>query len=289
MVKKVYAVTVGGDLMRNNMGMMDPEMMFPDLTAESKQDGSYQPDGSPMDKSPSGLPWKAVWHMNSFDRSYWLTSNPLPVTQQNLMRGKTIYLERCAGCHGAEGDGKGTAAQFLMPKPFNFKSEEMNGPGASDGQMYHRILTAGPGTAMENFGTRLSVEDIWRVVLFLRTIPNGGLEEDIPTPDMWEVWTPPEPMLNYVENHPMTADTGPRDVGDPFMQAARWIAPGMAPDDMILVGGKLPMTLDRLAQAIESRYMSMLDTAYQDALDRGEELPSKEKLTSMDGVQFHNP
>ena len=30
---------------------------------------------------------------------------------------------------------------------------------------------------MENFGTRLSVEDIWRVVLFLRTIHNGTLTD----------------------------------------------------------------------------------------------------------------
>ena len=40
---------------------------------------------------------------------------------------------------------------------------------------------------MENFGTRLSVEDIWRVVLFLKTIPNGGLEKT-PTPDMYVNW-----------------------------------------------------------------------------------------------------
>ena len=29
---------------------------------------------------------------------------------------------------------------------------------------------------MENFGDRLSVDDIWRVVLFVKTIPNGTLE-----------------------------------------------------------------------------------------------------------------
>ena len=29
---------------------------------------------------------------------------------------------------------------------------------------------------MENFGDRLSVNDIWRVVLFIKTIPNGTLD-----------------------------------------------------------------------------------------------------------------
>ena len=36
----------------------------------------------------------------------------------------------------------------------------------------------GPGRAMENFGERLSVDDIWRVVLFVKTIPNGTLDQE---------------------------------------------------------------------------------------------------------------
>ena len=50
----------------------------------------------------------------------------MPVTQQNLLRGKDIYLRRCAGCHGAKGDGKGPAAEFLAPKPFDFTSDDGN-------------------------------------------------------------------------------------------------------------------------------------------------------------------
>lgn len=41
---------------------------------------------------------------------------------------------------------------------------------------------------MENFGTRLSVDDIWKVTLFVKTIPNGGLTAEVPTPDMYIRW-----------------------------------------------------------------------------------------------------
>ena len=286
------AIYVGVRLMRINGGMMDPQMAFPDLVQQLQNEGSFVADGSPMDKSPSGLPWKLVWHMNSFDRGYWLTDNPLPLTQQNLMRGKDIYLNRCSGCHGLQGDGKGPAADFLMPKPFDFTSEEVNGAGASSGQMYHRILTAGPGTAMENFGTRLSVEDIWRTVLFLRTIQNGSLQQDLVTVDMYQDWTPPPPMLRYIDEHPISeqsAGPGPSAALDPFDVAAGWVSPGMADGDEILVGGKLPMTLDRLSDLIRSTYFARLEEAYNEAEARGEELPPREFVMSTDGLQFHAP
>lgn len=284
-------ITVGNLLMRGNMGMAAFENVFPDVVQQLQQSGEYNMQGSAQDKSPSGLPWMAVWMVNSFERSYWLTRDPLPLTQSNLLRGKEIFLKRCTGCHGEQGDGKGPAAEFLMPKPFDFTStSDMNGPGASDGMLYHRILTAGPGTAMENFGTRLSVEDIWRVVLFLRTIQNGGLEQPLVTTDMFSVWQPPQPLLNYIDQHPIQDAPGIRNTkSDPFMAAAQWTAPGMAEGDEIMVGGKLPINLEWLSSLIEQRYMTMLEQAYNEAQARGEELPSKEQIMSTEGLQFVAP
>lgn len=275
------------------MGMGGPgSQALSDLIEKLKESGDYRPSGKPMDKSPSGLPWMAVWHLNSFERGYWLTPDPLEVTQQNLIRGKAIYLKRCSGCHGQNGDGKGPAADALMVKPFDFSADSVSSnPGASSGMMYHRILTAGPGTAMENFGTRLSVEDIWRVVLFLRTIHKGGLSEPLPTVEMFEKWNPPQPLLNYVETHPVQAKLPVPEPGseDAFMKAAHWISPGMAADDVILVGGQIPMNLDRLSALVKETYFNMVSTAYEDAKGRGEQLPEREKLMSVAGITFHAP
>src|ERR1043166_2277363 len=42
------------------------------------------------------------------------------VTPELLARGKTVYTQNCAACHGLNGDGKGDAAAFLAPKPRDF-------------------------------------------------------------------------------------------------------------------------------------------------------------------------
>lgn len=42
--------------------------------------------------------------------------------QEMLKHGKDVYMNRCIGCHGVKGDGKGPAATFLDPKPRDFTS-----------------------------------------------------------------------------------------------------------------------------------------------------------------------
>ncbi|MDQ6766018.1 MAG: cbb3-type cytochrome c oxidase subunit II [Verrucomicrobiota bacterium] len=291
------AQTVGDMLMQINMGNLDPAQAFPQLVDELTKSGEYKPAGAPMDKSSWGAPWMAVWMLNSFERGYWLTNDPLPLTQPNLVKGKDIFLKRCSGCHGAQGNGKGPAAQFLSPQPFDFTQAGMMGPNGffgSDGMFYHRILTAGPGTAMENFGTRLSVQDIWRVVLFLRTIQNGSLasQDVVPTVDMWQAWSAPPELLNYIKDHPI--DQGPGVINsaqsDPFAAAAQWLAPGLAANDTVLVGGKLPMTPARLTNLIRTTYFAMVQQAYDDAIGRGESgLPPRAQIFSVEGVVFHEP
>lgn len=290
------AQLVGKNLMLSNMGARDPAEVYPDLVQRLTDQGVYRPDGQGSDKNEWGLPWMATWMLNSFERSYWLTQNPLPVTQSNLLRGKEIYLKRCSGCHGARGDGGGPGADFLAPSPFDFTATGMmgvTGPFSGDGHFYHRILVGGHGTAMENFGTRLSVEDIWRTVLFLRTIQNGSLlpENPVPSVEMWQPWEPPQPLLDYIDAHPI--QDGPGVINqvqsEPFTAAAHWVEPGMAPGDEIYVGGKLPMTQELLTALIRQTYMDMVEQAYDEALARGEALPPKEQVLSTEGISFAAP
>ena len=133
-----YAATrTGNYLMRLNAGKAgvdDPDAPVADLVAELRQSGEFRESGTPMDKAPSGMSWMGIWHMNSFSRSYWLTDNPLEVNAENLMRGKATYLQRCSGCHGVEGDGKGPGAERLDVKPFDFtKATLADDSGTSSG------------------------------------------------------------------------------------------------------------------------------------------------------------
>jgi hypothetical protein len=73
------------------------------------------------------------------------------------------------------------------------------------------------------------------------------------------------------------------------MQAARWIAPGMTANDTIYVGGKLPITLDRLAGVIGGLYRADIQRRYDDATARGEAIPALAELQDTEGLVFHAP
>src|SRR3954469_8210927 len=179
-------------------------------------------------------------NLSQIDRSYWLSGDPLPVTEQNLLRGKQVFLERCVGCHGPQGDGKGPGAKFMAPPPADFTSADdaCCGGDTGPGDFYYRILRGWTGTGMENFGERLSVDDIWRVVLFVKTIPNGTLKKDvIPEPSQYIPWSPSPELLAWVNSRQKLADNASfskRQSADPFVQEAMRVFPGLRPADHLV-------------------------------------------------------
>jgi cytochrome c oxidase cbb3-type subunit 2 len=219
-------------------------------------------------------------NLSQIDRSYWLAGNPLPVTEENLLRGKEVFLERCVGCHGLSGDGKGPGAPFLSPPPADFTDADdaCCGGDTGPGDFYYRILRGWQGTAMENFGDRLSVNNIWRVVLFLKTIPNGTLKPNrVPEPRDYIVWQPSKELLAWVKTHQKlanNADFVKKPVTNPYIEEARRVFPGLAPgDSMMLNDGKTQLSLQSAAAGIKALYQDMLDRAWADAQARGEKLP----------------
>jgi len=185
------------------------------------------------------------------------------------------------GCHGPKGDGKGPAATFMSPPPADFtdKDDACCGGDTGPGDFYYRILRGWPGTAMENFGDRLSVNDIWRVVMFVKTIPNGTLAPNrVPEPKDYIVWQPSKELLAWVKSHQtLTNNAGfdKQQVTDPFMQEAMRVFPGLSPADKLVLNDKAhtPLSLDAAAAGIKSLYEDMLDRAWRDAVNRGESMP----------------
>ena len=100
-------------------------------------------------------------------------------------RGKEIYLKRCVWCHGDEGDGLGPAAKRLNPPPRDFslgqykiKSVVFDWDYASDDDIFRMIRDGMPGTAMPEWGDVLSEQDMWDLVIYLKTF--AGIEEEEP-------------------------------------------------------------------------------------------------------------
>ena len=233
---------------------------------------SLKPLSSQLEEAPN---------LSQIDRSYWMSGDPLPVTEQNLLRGKEVFLNRCVGCHGLKGNGKGPGAAFLSPPPADFTDPDdaCCGGDTGPGDFYYRILRGWPGTAMENFGDRLSVDDIWRVVLFVKTIPNGTLKPNrVPEPRDYIVWQPSKELRAWVATHQRLADNADFDkkmASDPYVKEAMHVFPGLAPGDtMKLNDGKTELSLITAAAGIKALYQDMLDRAWRDAVLRGEKLPN---------------
>jgi mono/diheme cytochrome c family protein/Tol biopolymer transport system component len=94
--------------------------------------------------------------------------NPLPVNAQSILAGQKLYLANCAVCHGASGTGDGPAAAGINPRPANFTQHMVPGTH-TDGQVFLWIKNGYPNTAMPAWDKRLSDEQIWQLVSYLRT------------------------------------------------------------------------------------------------------------------------
>ncbi|MHB0867502.1 MAG: cbb3-type cytochrome c oxidase subunit II [Thermoleophilia bacterium] len=232
-----------------------------------------------------GLGWPDPINLNIVDRTFWLAGNPLPVTTDNLLRGREIFQERCIGCHGQGGAAVSEAARYLSPPPIDFTSPEdaSGGNDTSPGDYYYRILRGIRGSGMENFGTRLSVDDIWRVVLFLKTIPNGGLQK-LPTPDMYIQWQPPQPLHDYVQKHPIEANKQFQNQGgpeDPFLLEAGHVLAGLNNSESFMLPGYGEISLEAAARDIKAIYDQFLNEGWNDFQKRdGEPTPPPEQKSA---------
>ena len=84
---------------------------------------------------------------------------------QLVERGKEVYQVHCIACHGARGEGDGTVAATLNPRPRNFRTEKF-AQGSSVRQIFATLGTGVPGTSMARFPP-LSDDDRWAVAWYV--------------------------------------------------------------------------------------------------------------------------
>jgi len=98
-------------------------------------------------------------------------SNPLVSTPALVNQGRKLFNTNCAACHGASGAGDGVAGKNLDPPP-----SDLRGIGrtrmATDGYLYWTIAEGGApvNSAMPAFKNTLKRSEIWKLILFLRTL-----------------------------------------------------------------------------------------------------------------------
>jgi mono/diheme cytochrome c family protein len=103
------------------------------------------------------------------------TSVGLATAQQRdaMDRGKTLFDQRCAPCHGVDGKGDGAAAVYLYPKPRDFTAGQFkvrstpNGVLPTDQDLFETITRGTPERSMPSFAS-LSEQDRWQLVNYVK-------------------------------------------------------------------------------------------------------------------------
>ena len=98
-----------------------------------------------------------------------IPQNPIEATEESVRAGLRVYGRFCRSCHGVRGDGRG---QSPSPgtRPANLIDDEWV-HGDSDGEIYN-VIRQGvpPNYDMDAWEGRITDEEIWHVVNFLRNL-----------------------------------------------------------------------------------------------------------------------
>jgi cytochrome c oxidase cbb3-type subunit 3 len=98
-------------------------------------------------------------------------------------RGKGLYKEECARCHGDDGEGgKGTGVTFSRDRDLPIVAPALNNPGflaaASDAMIRHTLETGREGTPMDSFlDDGLSSQDLDDLVSYVRSFEDADRPE----------------------------------------------------------------------------------------------------------------
>ncbi len=96
-------------------------------------------------------------------------TSPLPDSPEIVEKGRALYGGKgaCANCHGPTGRGDGPAVVKLDPSPRNFHHRGF-WRHRTEGEIFWATKHGVPGTSMIGFEGRLTDEEIWAVIQYLR-------------------------------------------------------------------------------------------------------------------------
>ncbi len=92
----------------------------------------------------------------------------VPYAALSIAKGVHLYQQHCAACHGEAGYGDGPAARGLVKKPADLTAKHTADHTAGD--IFWWLTHGIKGSPMPGFGDRLSAEERWDLINFLRVL-----------------------------------------------------------------------------------------------------------------------
>lgn len=111
---------------------------------------------------------------------YHFLTNPCPKSPEVAARGKQLFGEQCAKCHGPNGDAKDAVIPNLTPP-----AKKLTVGGFTEAYVFWRIREGGAfdpfNSAMPPFKEVLSTEDSWMVVSYVLSLAGADIVPLSPT------------------------------------------------------------------------------------------------------------
>ncbi|MDP3353882.1 MAG: c-type cytochrome [Flavobacteriaceae bacterium] len=95
-----------------------------------------------------------------------ILKNPTANNKENSTIGKEIYSLHCKSCHGTKGLGDGPKAKSMKGDLGDFSSATFQ--SQTDGELFYKTKVG--RSDMPSFAKKLSDEDIWLTVLYMRSL-----------------------------------------------------------------------------------------------------------------------
>jgi len=92
------------------------------------------------------------------------------VSRQAREKGRELFMENCAICHGKDADGHGPRSAGMIPPPANL-TVPLWSDSASAPKIYQAIHDGVAGSAMPSWKS-LDDDQIWDLVAYVRSLGN---------------------------------------------------------------------------------------------------------------------
>jgi hypothetical protein len=117
-----------------------------------------------------------LWRL-SLPASARSAKNPLAPTPEYLKDARLHFADHCAVCHANDGSGDGLFGRGLYPKPPDLRQPATQ--NRSDGELFWIIENGVRFTGMPSFSGHGPAADSWKLVLFIRHLPQLTTAERI--------------------------------------------------------------------------------------------------------------
>ena len=104
-----------------------------------------------------------------YPAAYVQMQNPVSLAPESVERGRALFFQHCARCHGEGGRGDGVEAGRFYPRPKDF-THAKDLQHKTDGQVFYSITRGIPGTAMPAHEESLGRDERWHLVNFIRSL-----------------------------------------------------------------------------------------------------------------------